>query len=84
MWGLFHTAWAKKRLLHRSKVAEISTAAFFSLAIRGIVRLVCQSSHKSQPTSAGHTGYEWLCRLRRDYSANSDVWVFRNNAMSPL
>jgi RNA-directed DNA polymerase len=23
------------------------------------------------------TAYEWLCRRRRDYSANSDVWSFR-------
>jgi len=23
------------------------------------------------------TAYEWLCRRRRDYSANSDVWGFR-------
>ena len=21
--------------------------------------------------------YEWLCRRRRDYSANSDIWNFR-------
>jgi hypothetical protein len=21
--------------------------------------------------------YEWLCRRRRDYSANADVWAFR-------
>jgi hypothetical protein len=23
--------------------------------------------------------YEWLCRRRRDYSANSDVWALRRN-----
>ena len=23
--------------------------------------------------------YDWLCRRRRDYSANSDVWAFRRN-----
>jgi hypothetical protein len=23
------------------------------------------------------SAYEWLCRRRRDYSANSDVWSFR-------
>ena len=23
------------------------------------------------------SAYEWLCRRRRDYSANSDVWVLR-------
>ena len=22
------------------------------------------------------SAYEWLCRRRRDYSANSDVWAF--------
>ncbi|MEE8308965.1 MAG: hypothetical protein V3R34_01060, partial [Hyphomicrobium sp.] len=23
------------------------------------------------------SAYEWLCRRRQDYSANSDVWAFR-------
>jgi len=23
------------------------------------------------------SAYEWLCRRRRDYSANSDIWNFR-------
>jgi hypothetical protein len=23
--------------------------------------------------------YEWLCRRRRDYSANADVWSFRRS-----
>jgi hypothetical protein len=23
--------------------------------------------------------YEWLCRRRRDYSANADVWAFRRD-----
>jgi hypothetical protein len=25
------------------------------------------------------TAYEWLCRRRRDYSANSDVWALRRD-----
>ena len=25
------------------------------------------------------SAYEWLCRRRRDYSANSDVWALRRN-----
>lgn len=25
------------------------------------------------------TAYEWLCRRRRDYSANSDVWALRRH-----
>jgi RNA-directed DNA polymerase len=25
------------------------------------------------------SAYEWLCRRRRDYSANADVWAFRRN-----
>jgi hypothetical protein len=25
------------------------------------------------------TAYEWLCRRRRDYSANSYVWAFRRD-----
>jgi hypothetical protein len=25
------------------------------------------------------TAHEWLCRRRRDYSANSDVWAFRRD-----
>jgi hypothetical protein len=32
--------------------------------------------------ASGHvldTAYEWLCRRRRDYSANSDVWAFRRD-----
>ena len=25
------------------------------------------------------SAYEWLCRRRRDYSANSDVWTLSRN-----
>ena len=25
------------------------------------------------------SAYDWLCRRRRDYSANADVWAFRRS-----
>jgi len=41
------------------------------------VPILTQLASDDVPDSA----YEWLCRRRRDYSANSDAWAFRRDWM---
>jgi hypothetical protein len=53
--------------VRRSKTAR-STAAFLSLPLTQLAS-----------DDVRDTAYEWLCRRRRDYSANSDVWVLRRD-----
>ncbi len=55
-------------------------------SFNGIVVVVSNLRHQFSPVTilaqlasdeVLDSAYEWLCRRRRDYSANSDVWSFR-------
>jgi hypothetical protein len=53
------------------------TAAFLSFPISGIISFGMPILAQITSDDVLDMAYEWLCRRRRDYSANADVWEFR-------
>jgi hypothetical protein len=54
-----------------------STVAFLSFPTPGMISAGMAIIEQLASDDVLDCAYEWLCRRRRDYSADSDVWALR-------